>query len=498
MRLYEGATLAGVSTYVHSSDPLELNLPGLAVQSKRRDAWERQYRAALLFADASMASAALFTALLVRFGTPDVTLGGISYDWLAALLGGAWMIALVVSHAYEARSWGVGAVEYRRVLIASASLFGCLAIVSYSLKWNLARGFVAVAFPLGTALLLVERNLARRLLQWLRARGRCSFRVLAVGDQSHVDHLVKSLARERHAGFNVVAACVTGGDGDEMSGVPVVGDIGDAWSAATEMGIDIITVTSAGVASDTLRRLAWDLEGSGIDLVVSPSLTDVAGPRISVRPVAGLPLLHVDEPDLGLAHRMVKYVFDRSIAALVLILASPLLLAVAVGVRLSSPGPALFKQRRVGKDGTVFSVFKFRTMRYDAEALLAGLRQRNECDGLLFKLRRDPRVTPFGAWLRRLSIDELPQLLNVIKGDMSLVGPRPLPVDPAAFVDHERRRLLVKPGITGLGQVSGRSDVSWEDTVRLDLYYVENWTLSLDLLILWKTISAVVKSVGAY
>lgn len=458
--------------------------------------WQRHYKAALLLADAAMVSVALFSA---RFGTPDATVSTASYDWLVVLLALAWTASLVGCGTYEARYLGVGAVEYRRVLVASGSLFGCLAVVAYSLKWDLVRGFVAIAFPLGTLLLLAERNLARRWLHRRRAEGKCSFRVLAVGNRGHVEHLVLNVARERYAGFNIVGACLPGAGVGAVAGIPVVGGLGNAKQVAEQLGVDVIAVTaSPGVTSDTLRRLAWDLEGSGIDLVVSPSLTDVAGPRISVRPVAGLPLLHVDEPDLGLVHRAVKYGFDRSLAALTLLVMSPLLLAVGVAVRLTSPGPALFRQQRVGKCGKPFSVLKFRTMRYDAESLLADLEQRNESDGLLFKLKQDPRITPLGGWLRKLSIDELPQLINVVKGDMSLVGPRPLPVDPADFVGHERRRLLVKPGITGLWQVSGRSDISWEDAVRLDLYYVENWSLSLDLLILWKTIFAVARSSGAY
>lgn len=491
--------MVGSTVSVRLPDQTTAAPRALTAARTRRHRWQRSYVEALVLADVAVVVVALLVALFMRFGTADVTLGGIYYDWLAALVGSGWIASLVVTRAYDARSWGVGAVEFRRVLVASASLFGCLAIVSYSMHWNLARGFVAIAFPLGTVLLLAERNVARWWLHRRRAKGHCSFRVLAVGDQGHVKHLVQSVARERYAGFNVVAACLASTEIESITGVPVVGGINDAKWVAERLDIDVIAVTaSAGVSSDALRRLAWDLEGTGIDLVVAPSLTDVAGPRISVRPVAGLPLLHVDEPDLGLAHRTVKYVFDRSIAACVLLALSPLLLTVAVGIKLSSPGPALFRQRRVGKGGAVFLVYKFRTMRYDAEALLAGLQQRNESDGLLFKLKRDPRVTRVGAWLRRWSIDEIPQLINVIKGDMSLVGPRPLPVDPDDFVDHERRRLLVKPGVTGLWQVSGRSDVCWEDAVRLDLYYVENWTLSLDLLILWRTIFAVVKNAGAY
>ncbi|HVE73634.1 MAG TPA: sugar transferase, partial [Mycobacteriales bacterium] len=227
--------------------------------------------------------------------------------------------------------------------------------------------------------------------------------------------------------------------------------------------------------------------------------TNVTGTRISIRPVAGLPLLHLDEPELRGMRPMIKGAFDRTVAATALFLLSPFLLALAVGVRLTSPGPALFKQVRVGRDGQEFLCWKFRSMHLDAESQLEALREHNEHDGVLFKLRDDPRVTPFGRWLRSWSLDELPQLVNVVRGQMSLVGPRPpLPSEVAQYAGHTRRRLLVKPGMTGLWQVSGRSALSWEETVRLDLQYVENWSLGLDLAVLAKTVVSVARRHGAY
>jgi exopolysaccharide biosynthesis polyprenyl glycosylphosphotransferase len=248
-----------------------------------------------------------------------------------------------------------------------------------------------------------------------------------------------------------------------------------------------------------LRRLAWELEKTGTDLCVAPALLDVAGPRTTVRPTAGLTLLHVDHPQLSGPRQVLKDLIDRCVAAVALLLLSPLMLAIAVSIRLSDRGPALFRQTRVGKDGATFSMYKFRTMVVDAEQRLAGLRELNEFDGVLFKMRRDPRITKIGARLRKWSLDELPQLFNVLLGDMSLVGPRPpLPDEAARYADHVRRRLVVKPGLTGLWQVSGRSDLSWDESVRLDLRYVENWSLALDLQILWKTIAVALRGSGAY
>ena len=248
-----------------------------------------------------------------------------------------------------------------------------------------------------------------------------------------------------------------------------------------------------------LRRLAWQLERNNKAFVVSPGLMDVAGPRTSIRPVAGLPLLHVEHPELVGSRHLLKSVFDRLTTAAVLLLLMPLLVVIGTTVRMTSPGPALFRQRRVGKDGEEFTLYKFRTMSAGAETRQSELSAHNEHDGVLFKMRADPRVTPLGRWLRRYSLDELPQLANVLTGQMSLVGPRPpVPAEVAQYGDDVRRRLVVKPGLTGLWQVSGRADLSWEESVRLDLRYVENWSLTMDLIILWKTGSAVIRAAGAY
>jgi exopolysaccharide biosynthesis polyprenyl glycosylphosphotransferase len=248
-----------------------------------------------------------------------------------------------------------------------------------------------------------------------------------------------------------------------------------------------------------LRTLAWELEKTGTDLYVAPALLDVAGPRTTIRPTAGLTLLHVDHPQLSGPRQVLKDLFDRTAAVIALMLLSPFMLAIAAAIRLSDGGPAFFIQTRVGKDGKLFKVWKFRTMVVDAEARFAELRAQNDNDGVLFKMRRDPRITRIGGTLRKLSLDELPQLFNVLIGDMSLVGPRPpLPDEVAQYAAHVRRRLVVKPGLTGLWQVSGRSNLSWDESVRLDIRYVENWSFALDLQILWKTLPAIFKGSGAY
>lgn len=248
-----------------------------------------------------------------------------------------------------------------------------------------------------------------------------------------------------------------------------------------------------------MQRLAWELEDTPAEMVVAPVLMEVAGPRLHVSSVLGMPLLRVSAPVFNGARRIIKSLADWVSAFLLLVLLAPALLVIAAAVKVTDGGPVIYRQRRIGRNGTTFTMLKFRSMVVDADAQLSRLRAANEADGPLFKLRRDPRVTRIGAVLRRYSLDELPQLLNVLTGRMSLVGPRPpLPEESDAYDSEVRRRLLVKPGLTGLWQVSGRSDLSWAESVRLDLRYVENWSLALDAVILWKTVRAVLKKQGAY
>jgi exopolysaccharide biosynthesis polyprenyl glycosylphosphotransferase len=260
----------------------------------------------------------------------------------------------------------------------------------------------------------------------------------------------------------------------------------------------VIVLSCPELDGVALRRLAWRLERVDVDLIVASALIDVAG-RTTIRPVDGLPMLHVDHARLRGSARAAKALVDRCGAALLLLVLAPLLAAVAVAIKRDSPGPVLYRQSRVGRDGAVFSIWKFRSMYVDADARLADLARLDEGAGVLFKIRDDPRVTRVGRYLRRFSLDELPQLVNVLVGQMSLVGPRPpLPAEVARYPADMLRRLVVKPGLTGLWQVSGRSDLPWEEAIRLDLRYVETWSLSLDLVILLRTVTAVVRTSGAY
>jgi exopolysaccharide biosynthesis polyprenyl glycosylphosphotransferase len=402
---------------------------------------------------------------------------------------------------YEQRFLGTGSEEFERVFNAGVRLLAVTAVVSLAFRLEPARLYVLIALPSTVLLTLLLRYGARQRLHALRAAGQSLHKVVVVGRERSCAELIRQLRREPQAGFSVVGACIDRAQGPEVEGVPVVGTSTSIVGALRTTGADTVAVGAwSDLSQSDLRRLSWQLEGSGVDLVVAPSLTDVAGPRIHIRPVSGLPLLHVEEPEFSGIRRLLKNTVDRSVAAVALLMAAPLLLTLAIVVRLTSRGPAFFTQERVGTEGERFTMYKLRSMYVDAEQRLADLKAHNQHgDGVLFKMKDDPRVTPVGRHLRRFSLDELPQLINVVKGDMSLVGPRPpLQSEVKQYQNDVRRRLLVKPGLTGLWQVSGRSDLSWDESVRLDLHYVENWSLALDLHILWRTLFVVLGRRGAY
>lgn len=462
-------------------------------------AWVRRYSIALLVAETLAALAAGGAAVLTREGGLNLSN---SLFWGAAAMVVAWPALLVATGAHTERVFGMGSDEYRRVGRAGLLLLAFAGFVSYAAALDLSRALVVVAVPALTLGTMVIRYAARIHLHRQRAIGRHTKRVVVVGRGGAVLELVQRLRREKYAGFDVIAACVTPEDRTrvaDLAGVPV-GGLDDVVNTAARLHADTIAVTSASeTAAQYLRQLSWQLEGTGIELLVAPGLMEVAGPRLHIRPFEGLPLLSVEQPRFEGWTRLVKGAVDRGLAVAAILLLAPVLACIAVAVRVTSTGPVLFRQERVGVNGQTFTMLKFRSMVVDADVRLEALQASNISDGLLFKMRDDPRVTSVGKWLRRLSLDELPQLFNVLAGTMSLVGPRPpLPNEVANYDSQVRRRLLVKPGLTGLWQISGRSDLPWEEAVRLDLRYVENWSLTLDLLILWKTCRAVLSSSGAY
>jgi exopolysaccharide biosynthesis polyprenyl glycosylphosphotransferase len=465
--------------------------------------WVAVYRWAAVGGDLLAAVLGVSIALLTRFG---YQVGG-GYLVFGSVLPLAWVAAVALSKGYESRFFGTGPEEFRSIFRSGAGLTALVAIVSYATKSEIARGFVVLAIPATVLLALLLRFGLRRDLGRHRHRGRCLRRVLVVGRGGPARTLSEHLEKRPSDGFRVVATCRPHGDsrpaGREVEGFlsgPDELDESDIMAAVDRHTVDVVAVTAdPELAGQSLRRLSWALEQRGVELIVSPGIIEVAGPRISVRPVAGLSLLHLERPAASGGPHLLKSVFDRVMALTLLLLAAPLLLGLAVAVRLTSRGPILFRQRRVGRGGAEFTMLKFRSMYVDAEHRQGELRASSDGNAVLFKLRDDPRVTGLGRVLRRFSLDELPQLVNILRGEMSLVGPRPpLPQEVTLYAADDTRRMLVKPGLTGLWQVSGRSDLSWEESVRLDLRYVDNWSMTLDLLILWKTARAVIRGSGAY
>jgi exopolysaccharide biosynthesis polyprenyl glycosylphosphotransferase len=474
--------------------------------------WPRLYGTRLAITDLVVIAWAVIGTQIAWFGTLNAELNvseyrggfGLSYTLVSAALIIAWAAILTVFATRDPRFVGTGNNEYRRVVDATVRLFGVVAIVAFLFQLDLARGYIILAFPIGLFALLASRWMWRQWLIAQRLRGHFSSRVLLVGSRVSVSAIARDLARSPESGYLVVGACIPGDTIGEYlgAGVPVSTNLDQLQSAMGATGADTVVVTSSDeLPPERIRELSWSLEPGRQHLVLAPSLTDVGGPRIHMRPVAGLPLIHVETPRYEGMKRFSKRAFDIAASGILIVALSPVLLAVAVGVRLSTPGPFLFRQERVGLNGNHFNMLKFRSMVLDAEERLGALSalSRSEGNTVMFKMRNDPRVTPIGAFLRRFSLDELPQLFNVLGGSMSLVGPRPpLDREVAIYEHHVHRRFLVKPGITGLWQVSGRSNLSWEDTVRLDLYYVENWSITGDVLILWRTLRAVLARDGAF
>lgn len=469
--------------------------------SLRRVRWVKRYVRGLILADALAAFFAASAALVVRFGV-DAGYGPNAFYLAVTLLFPlAWVAVLGLGRAYEARFIGDGTDEFRRVLDSGVRFLALLALSSYLLNWDFARGYAIVAIPVAMLLSLSVRVIGRRVERRAAKEGSASRRVLVIGTERSSAELIRRLRGQDDHPFLVVGVLVDSPRGDTVEGVPVVGSSRDAADALIRSCADTIAFGAWSTLSQAeLRRLSWELEGTHVDILVTPNLTDVSGPRISVRPVAGLPLLHVEKPEFTGFRRAFKGLFDRGVAFVSLVLLTPLFVALAVAVRLDSRGPAFFHQERVGRAGKTFTMLKFRSMSLDAEDRLDDIKASNvHGDGPLLKVVDDPRITRVGRFLRKTSLDELPQLVNVLFGQMSLVGPRPpLPREVEQYENHVQRRMLVKPGLTGLWQVSGRADLSWEDSVRLDLYYVENWSFLLDIAILVRTVRAVLASRGAY
>ncbi len=487
------------------------DIPSHSTAKRQRD-WRQSYARRLGVTD--------FAALVwVVFGVQFLWLGNdgdtssirqpgepplaVNYTIISVVLVLAWVLALRLGGTRNYRVVGQGSSEYKLVADTSGRLFGLVAIVAFIFKIDLARGYILLAFPVGILVLLFFRWAWRQWLAVEREQGRFASNVLLIGSEQSVRHIAAQLSRDTSAGYRVVGAWVKGiPAGAAIDDVPVrtSEESASVVEALDSFGADTVVVTSSdALTAEELRELSWQLVPGVHHLVLAPSLTDVGGPRIHTRPVAGLPLIHVETPRSEGWKKYGKRGLDVIGSAVGLLLLSVPLLLVALAVKLTSRGPVLYRQERVGLDGEPFEMLKFRSMRENADAELRELLavQGTE-DKPLFKVKDDPRLTRIGKVLRKYSIDEFPQLINVLRGEMSLVGPRPQREAEVALYDNVAyRRLLIKPGMSGLWQVSGRSELSWEDAIRLDLYYVENWSLVGDIHILWRTLRAVAAPGGS-
>ncbi|WP_375388525.1 sugar transferase [uncultured Amnibacterium sp.] len=484
---------------VNGFDAPAFAAPDLGVPM-RRIGWRVGYRVALITTDATAIAIALLFSQTVRELRDQA-----NYTVWGVAIGVVWLGMLAAIKSRESRLLGSGTTEYQRVAKATGAAFGAFAVILVLLKIDIARGYLLIALPVGLLLLLVGRLFWRSWLIARRREGLCLIGAVVVGTHQDATRVTNDLIKHHHAGYRPIGVAYTDGTGGARFAavdgrhVPLVefDALADTVRATHTRAVIVAGELPGG--RDAIQDLGWRLENSKTELILTSRLTDVAGPRIHMRPVDGLPMLHVDLPQYAGLNHTIKRVVDLGLAGFAFLLLSPVLLAVAIAVRIDSPGPVLFRQQRIGVAGERFTMFKFRSMVVDAEARLDALARQNEGSGLLFKMKDDPRITAVGAFIRRFSLDELPQLLNVLNGTMSLIGPRPpLPREVAAYEGRVNRRLLIKPGITGLWQVSGRSNLSWEESVKLDLYYVENWSVTTDFMILLKTVRAVLKRDGAY
>jgi exopolysaccharide biosynthesis polyprenyl glycosylphosphotransferase len=460
----------------------------------RRRSWQARYANLLTILDSLVVVLAVFVTQFLWLGPAPASVGGAPIDYTTAsiLLSAGWLAALTLWGTRLPRVVGQGIAEHRLVIAASFQLFGLVAIAAYLAEIDLSRGYFLLSLPLGTLTLLVARTAARRWLVARRRKGDMSARVVLVGSADENARVSAEIMRQPGVGLTVVGLH------------QVDSDDGTTWTDAhartlqrrlDALDADSVLITGGGqLDAQDIRRIGWGLEPGRQHLIVAVNLTDVAGPRIHTRPVAGLPLVHVETPQYSTRQRVLKRAFDIVASLFLLVALSPLLLVLGALVRLSGPGPVFYRQERVGQGGTRFGMFKFRSMFDGADARLSELLSAQGRDGSpLFKIENDPRITPIGRVLRRYSLDEIPQLFNVLAGQMSLVGPRPQREAEVAFYDDDaRRRLIVRPGMSGLWQVSGRSTLPWQEAIRLDLFYVENWSLIGDIVILFRTVKAVV------
>jgi exopolysaccharide biosynthesis polyprenyl glycosylphosphotransferase len=456
-----------------------------------------------VLADGMAVSGALFLASAIRFetffsGGPSRTL---DYTLLTVLATPVWIVIFWLYGLYEPRQVLSPVNEFKQVFHGVLTGFVVILVADSILRLELARSWALIALACGFVVVAAERLAVRKVLHFLRRRGGDASRTIVLGANHEARTVARTLEREGWLGYQIIGFVDDGATpGTEVADAhTVLGPTTELKELIEEHNATLVLVAASAYDAPKLNRLFWELQDVDVDLQITSGTIDLMASRMIVQSVGGVPLFYVRRTGMDKAQRMLKRTLDVVVSAIGLLLLSPLLAAIALWIKIDSTGPVFFTQIRVGRDGRLFKVWKFRTMVADAEQRRAELEPLSEGPGLLFKLKEDPRITRAGRRLRRFSFDELPQLWNVLVGDMSLVGPRPaLPAEVDQYDDWVRNRLKVKPGMTGLWQVSGRTETSFADYVRYDLFYIQNWSLSLDLWVLWRTFRAVLSGEGAH
>ena len=494
----------------HTSERHE---PSSAVTSRRSNADSQyaQYARKLAITDGLVVccavTAGVVLGILCGYQPTDLLAQSALGNYVvgSAILAAVWMLSLAISGSRSRRLAGRGVEEYAHIVFATLQLFGVIAISALLLGIEVSRHYLAVALVTGLVGLLFNRRQWRRATASRRRLGELRSSLLVVGSLRAATEIATTFAKDPDAVYNVLGICTPAGAASEgdvvrVSGrdIPIVGIDEAIVDAVKRTGAQCVALAANDRLQPTeIRKLIWQLDSLGVDLMIAPGLVDITGQRLFTRPVAGMAMLEVAKPQYDRANSLAKRAFDVTFAAAAVIALAPVFVLAALAVRLSGPGPILYVSERVGHNGSTFRMLKFRSMHDGADARVAAMIDGS--DPLYWKCADDPRVTPVGRVLRKFSLDELPQFVNVLRGDMSIVGPRPqVRREVDTYDELVRRRLAVRPGLTGLWQVSGRSNVRGEDAIRLDLSYVENWSPITDLVIIAKTIRAVLSGHGAY
>jgi exopolysaccharide biosynthesis polyprenyl glycosylphosphotransferase len=454
--------------------------------------YRRLYRR-VAFSDALSVCVALLLAYWVRFRV-RVPVG----DFLWLLLATPIVMVVIFSgfKLYEAHRF-TPAEEFRRIILAVSIGLSGVVTLSFWSQASLSRAWLGVSWIFTLLIVLITRRLWHWHIWRARTKGLLMLPTLIVGTNDEARKL-QSIMRRPNFGFRPIGLVATSDDGTQ-NGLPVLGSVGALRDLIRETGAECIFVAASALSAQQMAHIAKAVRLEGVEVRVTATLPQVLSSRLSVQPFGGVMAISLRQARLTGSQSIAKRAFDLVVAGIGLLILSPIFLGVALAVRLSSPGPVLYRSRRIGQRGRPFTMLKFRTMVTGSDSMIEQLRIQHGVADVMFKLPADPRVTPVGRFLRRFSLDELPQLLNVIRGEMTLVGPRPpLPEEVASYDDWQFDRLEVRPGITGLWQVSGRSDLSFDECVRLDLFYIENWSLAYDLYIIAKTLPVLVSRRGAY